>query len=944
MGCGGREVTLEIFETYLKKLLHMIDKLPTVEKEKAVRIMKNSANHYYDLTLGEHQHLQVNSADFFNTAVSQEQLLEATPSPFSPLPTTESPSKQQSSCVVTVAASASSKLESEVILEEISDFAEGSQALTCLGGNEDTAGSESWDRHLEMNNPEKDLSASINPRCINCNSTFPCHRDFSSHYLPLSCIGCKKEFCNQQIYLGHSQACKGISHYRVKYANFASSVGQSEQQPEKPGQTQSQGKKHKCPECQLEFSTAFQLNKHVKGHNDNNCQKCEAKFAKRRFLVNHLKTVHYISTAEKYYNCKFCPRKFVKKPSLWSHYSEHTVGTQVVCLKCGEILEDSDLLKKHIEEHKTKARHTCEKCGDFFIRKQQYLAHLDGHEKHRCKICLKDFSSKKKLKHHRNFEHDPNNGTKKKAERPPDPVKNPNFTCVVCLQNYKTEALFNSHDCLKDGKKNEKLRNLSKDVSIKLSASKYKCRFCEFEHKKNSAVVRHARIHRNKKRFVCEQCGSAFNAHYTLKEHRIYVHSEDRKFSCTKCDKSFKARNALIRHEQVHSDKRPFACHCGQMFKRSSHLKRHLATSHKGEGEVGEVARPEQSWEEESGRYKTNWESPSKFGIQLASVALDVVSSLDLNMKQDKEIVRPAKYEKEKSEAEVVVGPEQQRARDGGQALYHEEFRGGYGHRYTTGYYPGPPGPPGVRQDKEYEQERLYQLPPPPASVSSSLAERNFPLEDRGYPGHSEAGPSAGPGLEPLFTDAGPADLTMTRANMAVSRAEPELGGQQYSRNQQAQSSRARYSSHSSQHYLNTSRPSYHHQPAYSLRLPDLARPNINQASLEGSLEDPYQGYSQRQPGPGQYFDQLDNYQLELSSQQSCEKKKKFYRPDGQEVLGGHPAHREDGLLPPLLALAPQHQPGQAGNKMDYLCNTQTDHLNSQYIQDSSLDYNITEY
>ena len=633
----------------------------------------------------------------------------------------------------------------------------------------------------------------------------------------------------------------------------------------------------------------------------------------------------------------------------------------MVCLKCGEILEDSDLLKKHTEDHKSKARHTCEKCGDFFIRKQQYLAHLEGHEKHRCKICLKDFSSKKKLKHHRNFEHDPNNGTKKKAEKPPDPVKNPNFTCVVCLQNYKTEALFNSHDCLKDGKKNEKMRNLSKDVSIKVSASKYKCRYCEFEHKKNSAVVRHARIHRNKKRFVCEQCGSAFNAHYTLKEHRIYVHSEDRKFSCTKCDKSFKARNALIRHEQVHSDKRPFACHCGQMFKRSSHLKRHLATSHKGEGEVGEVARPEQGWEEEGGRYKTTWESPTKFGIQLASVALDVVSSLDLNMKQDKEIVRPAKYEKEKSEAEVVVGPEQTRGRDGGpqgaQSLYHEDYRGGYGPRYTTGYYQAQPGP-GLRQEKEFDQERLYQLPPPPATVSSSLAsslaDRSFPLEDRGYhlDSRSEAGPGPGPSMEPpLFTDSGPADLTMTRASMTGSRADTELAAQ-FRGSQQPPGSRARYSNYLS----SSSRPSYHAQhpqQGYSLRLPDLARPNLNQpGGLEGSLEDPYQSYSQRQPG--QYFDQLDNYQLELSSQQqqqqnSCEKKKKFYRPDGQEVLGGgghhHPgAHREDGLLPPLLALAPQHQPGTPGNKLDYLCNTQTDHLNSQYMQDSSLDYNITEY
>ena len=105
------------------------------------------------------------------------------------------------------------------------------------------------------------------------------------------------------------------------------------------------------------------------------------------------------------------------------------------------------------------------------------------------------------------------------------------------MQNYKNETLFKAHDCSKDGKKSEKTKNIAKDVTIKLPSSKYKCRFCEFQHKKSSAVVRHARIHRNKKRFVCEQCGTAFSAHYTLKEHRIYVHSEDRKYPCTKCDK-----------------------------------------------------------------------------------------------------------------------------------------------------------------------------------------------------------------------------------------------------------------------------------------------------------------------------------------------------------------------------------------------------------------------
>ena len=87
---------------------------------------------------------------------------------------------------------------------------------------------------------------------------------------------------------------------------------------------------HACQECGKNFLTAFQLNKHRLGHSHNNCDKCDAKFAKKRLLVHHLKTVHYIATAEKYYSCNFCSRKFVKKPSLWGHLAEHTSGEQVI--------------------------------------------------------------------------------------------------------------------------------------------------------------------------------------------------------------------------------------------------------------------------------------------------------------------------------------------------------------------------------------------------------------------------------------------------------------------------------------------------------------------------------------------------------------------------------------------------------------------------------------
>ena len=94
----------------------------------------------------------------------------------------------------------------------------------------------------------------------------------------------------------------------------------------------SKAQSHTCGECGKAFLTAFQLNKHRLGHSHNNCDKCDAKFAKRRLLVHHLKTVHYIATAEKYYACNFCSRKFVKKPSLWGHLAEHTSGEQVKSL------------------------------------------------------------------------------------------------------------------------------------------------------------------------------------------------------------------------------------------------------------------------------------------------------------------------------------------------------------------------------------------------------------------------------------------------------------------------------------------------------------------------------------------------------------------------------------------------------------------------------------
>ena len=332
------------------------------------------------------------------------------------------------------------------------------------------------------------------------------------------------------------------------------------------------------------------------------------------------------------------------------------------------------------------------------------MAHLKGHDKYRCKLCKKDFSSKKKLKNHKNTEHDPSASTgqpktqKSGSNKAPTGGKNENFTCIVCLQSYKSEALFKGHDCSKEAKAKEKKAN-AKDVTMKLGPGRFKCKFCDFEHRKCSAVVRHARMHRNKKRFVCELCGNAFNAHYTLKEHRAYVHSNDRKYSCGKCGKTFKAKNALIRHEQVHSETRPHKCQCcGQEYKRLSHLRRHLVTSHQGaEKDTGRY------WEETAGQMDTEpryrppsgqeWPEvreaagPRTTAAISATAALAVVTTLDLNMRNE------GKAGKEVKEERGVVGGNYPQRPDPSETTYSlpdvrsdvSVYQGGDGRSSETG-------------------------------------------------------------------------------------------------------------------------------------------------------------------------------------------------------------------------------------------------------------------
>lgn len=110
----------------------------------------------------------------------------------------------------------------------------------------------------------------------------------------------------------------------------------------------------------------------------------------------------------------------------------------------------------------------------------------------------------------------------------------------------------------------------------------YLCQDCGKNFSYETHLLLHRRTHTGEKPFACNVCGECFSVSSNLYKH-MRIHTGEKPFLCTYCGKSFSRSDTLTKHSRSHTGEKPFHCAvCGNNFGRRSILTNHIRT-HSGE-------------------------------------------------------------------------------------------------------------------------------------------------------------------------------------------------------------------------------------------------------------------------------------------------------------------------------------------------------------------------
>ncbi|XP_058059276.1 zinc finger protein 845-like [Anopheles bellator] len=294
-------------------------------------------------------------------------------------------------------------------------------------------------------------------------------------------------------------------------------------------------KLHPCGNCSKVFKTRQALRKHSMYHSGElpfRCDECGVQFMRPGQLSFHKARYHGVSapTIVNRYSCDYCPRIFLRKQDLASHYfMVHRRD------RAAEVFVN-DGVSPALEQRKKSKR-------------KEYW----------CQICAISFERHSKCERHILQAHvrDSSVGAGNQTMKPVKLCR-----CNICtaiwkkredwLEHLREHANIKPHHC------EQCLKRRKKFIRKKM----HKCTYCPKVFIHSTTLKSHLRIHTQQLRFPCNECGVMYDRYRYLAMHKLRYHSEDASAApqaglhkCAYCPRMFtRLRDVNFHQVSVHAD------------------------------------------------------------------------------------------------------------------------------------------------------------------------------------------------------------------------------------------------------------------------------------------------------------------------------------------------------------------------------------------------------
>ena len=338
--------------------------------------------------------------------------------------------------------------------------------------------------------------------------------------------------------------------------------------------------KFKCFQCASDYSTPWELNRHVESvHYEEyfSCSECSEAFSRKDNLTRHKQFVH----GQGKFSCELCGKEFRRKDILLRHERTHkSEGSKIQCTLCGSSFMHKFHLQRHIQGVYTDsgtANFHCEKCDEIFCTSRALKHHCAS--KHcvefSCELCGQRFTQNKSLSYHM------------KTRSPSSCLACRKCFCSALTLKAHIEDVHSSIECgecdlkfVKDDMRmhkywahGQKLRNVTKSSSASGQDTPRNLGHVPDTEEVTDTEAKSDAVSQPGNQFMCTDCGKLFKRKFDLTRHRKAMHD------CTNCAATFCTKRLLQKHYTLKH--LTIACEdCSETFARKSTLEEHIRNRH----------------------------------------------------------------------------------------------------------------------------------------------------------------------------------------------------------------------------------------------------------------------------------------------------------------------------------------------------------------------------